>query len=68
MKKGQYVKGIHSPFVHGQIVNLEGQFVRLKDGSVYPKVSVRVCSAKEAKSLPDFITTLRNSKRGLNLP
>jgi hypothetical protein len=66
MKKGQYVQGINSPFVHGKIVSLEGAFVRLDNGGVYPRCSVQVCSAKTAKQLPDFMTTLSNSKRGLN--
>lgn len=67
MKTGNYVKGINSPFVHGKIVKIEGAFVRLDNGGVFPKCSVKICSAMEAKKLPDFITTLRNSKRGLNL-
>lgn len=68
MKKGNYVKGINSPFVHGKVVALEGQFVRLDNGGVYPKISVKVCSAKEAKHMPDFMETLKNSKNGLNIP
>lgn len=53
MKKGQYVKGLNSPFVHGKIVAVDGAFVRLDNGGVVPKISVEVCSAQEAKSLPD---------------
>lgn len=67
MKKGNYVKGLHSPFVHGKIIAIDGPFVRLDNGGVYPKMSVKVCSAKEAKQMPDFIETLKKSRGGLNI-
>lgn len=67
IKLGQYVKGLWSPFVHGKVISVEGEYVRLDNGGVYPKQSVKPSSSKEVKNLPDFIKTLKNSKRGLNI-
>lgn len=67
MKVGHYVKGINSPFVHGKIMEINGKFAYLDNGSTYPLSSLQKSSKKENATLPDFKESLRDSKSGLNI-
>lgn len=66
LKKGNYVAGVFSPFVHGRINRIRQNFAYLENGEVYPLISLRRVSKKCEANLPDFAKTLRSSKNGLN--
>jgi hypothetical protein len=66
-KKDDFVKGIFSPFVHGQVERSDKIWVYLKDGSTYPAISLQKSSKKEASAMPDFMNWTLNSKNGLGL-
>jgi hypothetical protein len=67
LRARDWVRGLNSPFVHGQIETIDGAFARLTDESVYPLISLKKATKQEVKNLPDFVTWTKNSKNGLGL-
>ena len=67
LKVKMFVKGKLSPFVHGRICEIKGEFAHLDNGGVYPLASLRKATKKETELLPDFAQWTKASMSGLGI-